>query len=140
MDPRAGEPDWIFFDGTCGLCHRAVVFSVRHDPSGRLFRFAPLGGVTFERVVPPARRAGLPDSLVVVEPGGQVSTRSAAVGRILTRLGGGWGLAGHALLAVPRPLRDAAYDLVARLRPRFFAHPSQACPLLPPELRARFFD
>lgn len=140
MSPMDTESDWVFYDGTCGLCHRAVAFAVRRDPAGRSFRFAPLGGATFERTAVSGRRAGLPDSLVVLEPGGRVLTRGAAVARVLMRVGGGWGLAGRALLAVPRPLRDGAYDLVARVRRRLFARPPQACPLLPPELRARFFD
>jgi predicted DCC family thiol-disulfide oxidoreductase YuxK len=39
---------------------------------------------------------------------------------------------------VPRPLRDAAYDFVARRRLRWFDPPEDACPLVPPRLRSRF--
>ena len=39
---------------------------------------------------------------------------------------------------VPRPLRDVAYDFVARVRYRIFGKTKEACPLMPPELRSRF--
>jgi predicted DCC family thiol-disulfide oxidoreductase YuxK len=57
---------------------------------------------------------------------------------ILRRLGGAWPALGGAARIVPRPVRDAVYDLVARYRRRFFAEPADACPMLPPELRSRF--
>ena len=43
-----------------------------------------------------------------------------------------------ALRLVPRALRDAAYDFVARRRLRWFGRASQACPLVPAHLRGRF--
>ena len=48
----------IFYDGDCGLCHRAVRVVLAADPEGRAFRFAPLGGETF-RALMQARGAGL---------------------------------------------------------------------------------
>ena len=51
------------------------------------------------------------------------------------------GLAGSArwfgvLRVLPRPLRDRAYDVVARRRHRWF--PQGACAIPPPEVRRRF--
>ena len=59
------QPELLFYDGHCGLCHRSVQFLLRHDPGGRAFRFAPLQGCTFEATIPPAQRAQLPDSMVI---------------------------------------------------------------------------
>ena len=139
--PRATSttgPEVLFYDGGCGLCHRAVRFVLWADPEGRAFRFAPLGGATFEAEVPAAERAQLPDSLVLRTAEGALLTRSAGVLHLLRRLGGVW--RGLALLfgLVPRPLRDAAYDFVARIRLRLFARPDDACPVVPPPLRGRF--
>jgi len=39
---------------------------------------------------------------------------------------------------VPRGIRDRAYDGIARVRYRLFRKPTDACPVTPPELRARF--
>lgn len=132
------EPDRVFYDGGCGLCHRAVLFALLRDGDGSRFRFAPLHGETFARILPANVRSVLPDSLVVVDPQGGVHTRSAAVVRILRRLDGGWGRVGAALDALPVPLLDFAYRATAALRRKLFAAPPDACPAVPPHLRTRF--
>ena len=42
-------PDLLFYDGTCGLCHRAVTFALARDPDGSRFRFAALQGARAHR-------------------------------------------------------------------------------------------
>jgi predicted DCC family thiol-disulfide oxidoreductase YuxK len=130
----------VFYDGACGLCHRTVRFAIARDRDGSRFRYAALGGEAFRRLVPEPDRAGLPDSIVVRTPDGRLLTRSQAVAHILGRIGGGWGLTGHALGLLPRGLRDWGYDGIARVRHRLFRRPVDACPVTPPELRARFDD
>lgn len=132
------DPDRVFYDGGCGLCHRAVLFALHRDRDGSRFRFAPLHGETFARVLPEDVRAVLPDSLVVVDPRGGVHTRSAAVVRILRGLDGGWGRVGAALDALPGPLLDFVYRGTAAVRRRLFAAPPEACPAVPLPLRSRF--
>jgi len=137
--PRgAPAPERLFYDGSCGLCHRAVRFVLAEDRTGNAFRVAPLGGAAFEREIPAGARAGLPDSLLVVRADGARLARSAAVLHIAACLGGLWRALALVLRAVPAPLRDLGYDAVARVRLRLFARPTEACPLLPPHLRARF--
>jgi predicted DCC family thiol-disulfide oxidoreductase YuxK len=130
-------PDTIFYDGHCGLCHRFVRFVATADRDGS-FRFAPLAGATFERAAPPEQRTGLPDSVVLRTGDGRLLVKSDAVIYMLERLGGMWPLAARAVGLVPAPLRDAAYDLVARLRGRLFKRPAAVCPTVPPHLRSRF--
>ncbi|MCA9321393.1 MAG: DUF393 domain-containing protein, partial [Planctomycetes bacterium] len=81
------QPDIVFFDGGCGLCHRAVRHALRHDRGRDQFRFAPLVGPTADEVLDEAFRRDPPDSLVVVTPEGEHLLRSSAVIRILKRLG-----------------------------------------------------
>ena len=131
-------PELVLYDGGCGLCHRSVLFLLRRDTDGTLFRFAPLGGEAFAREVPEEARAGLPDSIVLVSAEGRLLVRSEAALHALGRLGRGWRAASRLLRLVPGPLRDAAYDLVARFRLRLFPRPESACPRLPPELARRF--
>ena len=128
----------VFYDGGCGLCHRAVRFAIAHDADGSRFRFASLDGEGFRRRVPEAARVGLPDSIVALTPEGALLVRSAAVVHVLTRVGGPWKLVGRLLTLVPRWIRDAGYDGVARVRHLMFKRPVDACPVTPPELRARF--
>jgi predicted DCC family thiol-disulfide oxidoreductase YuxK len=128
----------LFYDGGCGLCHRAVRFVLAFDRDGRAFRFAPLGGATFLERVPEAERSGLPDSLVLRTEEGALLTRSAAVLHVLRRLGGFFRLLAALGGIVPGVLRDALYDFVARVRFRLFARPDDVCPLVPRDQRARF--
>jgi Uncharacterized protein conserved in bacteria len=101
----------IFYDGGCGLCHRAVRFAIAHDPEGARFRFASLDSDGFRRRVPAAARAGLPDSIVALTPDGALLVRSAAVIHVLERVGGAWGFWGRLLRLVPRWVRDTGYEV-----------------------------
>ncbi|MHC4380516.1 MAG: thiol-disulfide oxidoreductase DCC family protein [Planctomycetota bacterium] len=56
----------------------------------------------------------------------------------MRHLGGYWRVVAAILWCVPRPIRDALYDGLARIRTRLFARPAEVCPLLPPRLRDRF--
>ncbi len=108
------------------------------DEDGRRFRFAPLGGPTFRALVDEAERASLPDSLVVRTEAGRLLTRSAGVVHLLKRLGGPWRPIGTLGGFIPPSLLDWTYDRIARVRHRLFAKPDDACPMVPPGLRARF--
>ena len=120
------------------MCHRAVKFVLKHDRSGKAFRFAPLQGETFQARVAAERRAGLPDSVVVLTREGKLLVRSDGVlayfsanRRRVESAGGGVGV-------IPRGLRDFVYDFVARIRYRVFGRRDDLCPMVPAELRARF--
>jgi predicted DCC family thiol-disulfide oxidoreductase YuxK len=134
----APHPEILFYDGYCGLCHRAVRFVIAQDRAGTLFRFAPLQGGKFPRLVGPAQRGTLPDSIVVMTTDGELLARSDAFLHILRRLGGAWKAWAVVLNIVPRRFRDFVYDFVARIRYRVFGRRDDLCPVMPPELRARF--
>jgi predicted DCC family thiol-disulfide oxidoreductase YuxK len=137
LRPRAVPRATVFYDGQCGLCHRLVRFVLARDAAGA-FRFAPLGGETFQSSVPAWRAGALPDSIVVRTADGALLVRTAAVRHVLLALGGPWRIAGGALQLVPAALADRLYDGVARVRHRLFARPAGACPVLPSDLRSRF--
>ncbi len=113
----------VFYDGACGLCHGFVRFVLRHGPPDILF--APL---------PPQRR----DTMAVQLGNGQELKRSDAVLTVLEQFGPVWRRLVQVLRWIPRPLRDAVYNLIARVRNRVSKAPGQICPLVPPELRSRF--
>jgi predicted DCC family thiol-disulfide oxidoreductase YuxK len=118
------DADLVLYDGTCGLCHRSVRFIVAEDQHGA-FTFAPLP-------------EGGEKSSVEVRTGERLLTKSSAVIHILHRLGGYWRVVGFVFSLVPRALRDAGYDFIARIRYRIFGRTKEACPLMPPDLRSRF--
>lgn len=128
--------DLVAFDGACGLCHRTVRFLVHRDDGSR-FQFAPLQGETLRARLAPDQLAALPDSLVVLTEG-RLLLKARAVAHVLRRLGGGWGVIGRALDALPGWLSEGGYDAVARVRHRWFTRPETACPWVPEALRGRF--
>jgi len=132
--------DLLFYDGGCGLCHRWVVFMLRHDLEGSRFRFAPIGGTTWNETIPASVRQTLPDSLVLRTADGRTLVRSDAVLSIGERLSGGWRSLARITGLLPRWVLDLGYDGIARVRKRLFSAPAGSCPVVPAELRARFLQ
>lgn len=128
----------VFYDGDCGLCHRAVRFVLAEDDVETKFQFAPLGGEAFAKLLDAGNRQSFPDSIVVQTATGSLLTKSRAVFHILQRLGGLWRVIAIVCSIIPARLRDILYDGVARVRKRLFAKPAAACPVLPAHLRKRF--
>lgn len=123
----------VYFDGLCNLCDGFVRFLVARDRKGR-YRFTSLQGATA------ATRLGErfeydPQTIVLEEPR-RFRVRSDAVLAILTGLGGLWRVAAL-LRVVPRGLRDAAYNYVARKRHTWYGR-RDACRIPAPEEQARF--
>lgn len=125
----------VLFDGVCNLCHGAVRFLLERDPAARL-RFASLqSGVGRALLAEHGIDADALDTIVLVDADG-AHLRSDAALRIVRVLGPPWSWL-RVLAALPRPLRDAAYDFVARNRYRWFGK-KDACPMPRPEWTARF--
>ena len=124
----------VLFDGTCAFCEGAVTFVARRDPEG-YFRFGTSqsseGAALLARHGVGREQAR---SIVLIEDG-QVYLRSTASLRIARRLPLPWRAAAIAL-AVPPPVRDVVYRVVAALRHRL-AGRSNACENPPPEIRSR---
>ena len=129
------SPAIILFDGVCNLCNGAVNFIIRRDKHG-YFKFASLQSDAAKRAVPGSglRVPGF-DSMILVE-NGRTHIKSSAALRIARRLGALWPLLG-AFIIVPRPLRDAVYDWIARNRYRWFGK-RESCMIPNDRIRDRF--
>lgn len=132
----------ILFDGVCGLCDHLVQFVLRHDRRG-IFHFAPLQSDIGREAV--AQAGGDPNVLTTMyvvadfqSAARRTLTKSRAALFVAERLGWPWRLA-MALRAVPRPLLDPLYDLVARIRYRIFGR-FEHCILPTPGFRQRFLE
>ena len=127
----------LLFDGVCNLCDASVRFIIDRDPAS-VFRFASLQSNTGRRL---SAQHGLDadelDTLVLIDDG-RAYVQSDAVLRAASHLGRPWSWA-SSLTAIPRPIRNAAYQLVARNRIRLFGR-RDACRIPTPELRARFLS
>jgi predicted DCC family thiol-disulfide oxidoreductase YuxK len=137
VTPPDPDHDVVFYDGSCGLCHRFVRFILKRDRKAQ-FRFAPLESDALRSSFTRQQQEQLPDSVVIVTRDGEVLTRSAGVLYVLNRLGRGWRALGGGLELVPWIVRDAVYDWVASVRYRLFKRPETVCPVVPAELRERF--
>ncbi|MEW4489538.1 DCC1-like thiol-disulfide oxidoreductase family protein [Thalassoglobus sp. JC818] len=112
----------VFFDGVCGFCNGTVDFLMKRDPDHHL-RFAPLQGATAQKLLTEEQRNL--DSIVFKEST-DVWKKSAAIVRILWKIGGVWSFLGTLLWLVPFPIRDFFYGLIARVRYRIFGK-REAC-------------
>jgi len=107
----------ILYDGVCIFCSRWVRFVATRD-TAKTFRFTAIQSAYGTRLaqafaIDPAD----PDTNAVIH-GGVAHFKSDAALTVLSSLPGWqWVMV---LFAVPRPLRNAVYDLVARKRYRIF--------------------
>jgi predicted DCC family thiol-disulfide oxidoreductase YuxK len=108
----------LLYDGSCGFCQANVQFVLRHERRHTL-NFAPLQGAFGSAVRERHPELAETDSVVWVSNpqtnSEQVVVRSSAAIEVLKYLGGPW-RAMALIWFVPRPLRNWAYDLVARHR------------------------
>ncbi|ARA92450.1 MAG: thiol-disulfide oxidoreductase DCC family protein [Bacteroidetes bacterium] len=125
----------ILFDGVCNLCNASVNFVIDHDPAG-YFKMAALQS---DEAAPLLEHFGLQadylDSIVLIE-GDRVYRHSDAALRVARRLDGAWPLL-YAFIVVPRPIRDAVYDWIARNRYAWFGR-RESCRIPTPDVMDRF--
>jgi len=132
----------VLYDGVCGFCNRLVQFALRHDDE-KIFRFASLQSSFGRRVL---TEHGIDTSALstayVLVPGykGQVLLPgSEAILFLLNRFGGIWSVLGKVIRLLPIPIRDWAYNMIARHRYRIFGR-YDSCPLPSAADRERFVD
>jgi predicted DCC family thiol-disulfide oxidoreductase YuxK len=130
------DDDVILYDGVCVFCSRWVRFVVARDIKAR-FRFTPVQSPYGTRL---AQAFGIdaddPDTNAVIH-GGIAFFKSDAALTVLSNLPG-WGWT-RVLFAVPKPFRDAVYNLVARNRYRIFGK-YEACFVPDAAMRARVME
>ena len=127
----------ILFDGVCNLCNHSVQFIIKRDKKNQLL-FASLQGKTGQEIL---KKFNLPandfNSFILLE-GDKIYARSTAALRIAKKLGGGWKLL-YGFMIIPRFIRDAVYNLIAKNRYKWFGKRDE-CMIPTPELKERFLD
>src|SRR5437867_2371378 len=127
----------VLFDGVCNFCNASVRWIIGRDRLER-FRFAALQSGIGAKL---QRRHGLHpnalDSLVLIE-GDRIYLRSTAALRLVRRMPGVWPVL-YALIAVPRPICDFAYDWFARHRYRWFGKRDE-CMVPSEKVKAKFLS
>lgn len=130
------DDDVILYDGVCVFCSRWIRFVAARDVEKR-FRFTAIQSGYGTRL---AQAVGInpddPDTNAVIH-GGEAFFKSDAALTVLSNLPG-WRWT-RALRALPKPLRDVVYGLVARNRYRIFGK-YEACFVPDAEMRARVIE
>lgn len=125
----------LLFDGVCNLCNGFVQFILLRDPRG-VFRFASLQSDTGQLLL---EKYGLDSeslNTVVLIKGGKAYTHSEVALEVAPQLQGFWQWVALFRL-VPRSVRDAIYNWIAKNRYRWFGK-QDACMLPRAEWKARF--
>ncbi|MBK1826611.1 DCC1-like thiol-disulfide oxidoreductase family protein [Haloferula rosea] len=138
LPSRATSPRVIAFDGECMMCSGTIRFLADEDRADQL-RFTPLQserGQQMERACGIADDHGPALESMLIDTGDQVLERSNAVLAILDTLGGHWRAMAIAGRLLPRPMRDAAYNFIARRRYGWFGK-GNACALPSDALKRR---
>ncbi|VIO65495.1 hypothetical protein CI1B_05970 [Bradyrhizobium ivorense] len=134
--PHWPDDDVILYDGVCIFCSRWVGFVLARD-TARRFRFTPIQSDYGTRL---AKTFGIdpddPDTNAVVH-GGVAWLKSDAALTVLSHLPG-WSWI-RTLFAVPKPLRDAVYSLIARNRYKIFGK-YETCFVPDADMRARVLE
>lgn len=117
MRATPSDPIWLF-DSVCVLCSRGVRYTLRHEKSPRI-RFVAIQSGAGRAL---AENHGIdpddPATFLFVE-NGRAFEKSDAVIALCRHLNGPARI-GLVLRFVPRVLRDAAYNFIARNRYRIF--------------------
>lgn len=130
------DDDVILFDGVCVFCSRWVRFVMARDATAR-FRFTPIQSPYGTRLADTLSiDPDDPDTNAVIH-GGIVYFKSDGALTVLSCLPR-WSWV-RVLFAVPRPLRDAVYNIVAKNRYRIFSK-YDTCIVPDAELRARVLE
>lgn len=125
----------ILFDGVCNFCNGVVNFTIRQDKKG-VFRFAALQSPAGQQLL---KQYGLPthafDSFILIDKGKAYKSSTAGL-KLYSGLPWYWRWT-QVFWVVPRFLRDAVYNTIARNRYKWFGRQEQ-CMVPTQELRNRF--
>ncbi len=136
MTSQKGHPV-ILFDGVCNFCNSSVRFVINRDRQ-KLFRFASLQSSYAQNLLQDhVDYQDELDSIVLVQQG-KIYIKSTAALHIAKQLDGLWPLM-TGFFIVPRFIRDAVYDFIARHRYKWFGK-QNACPVPPLGIQDRFIS
>jgi predicted DCC family thiol-disulfide oxidoreductase YuxK len=132
----------VLYDGICGLCNSFIKFVVRHDQNQK-FLFASLQSDFAYRALSKHNRnpKDLNTIFVIVDYGlktERLLVRSKGAIYVLSELGNAWRLCALFNL-LPDSLLDAAYNLIAKYRYRWFGK-YDSCQMPDSETSTRFIE
>lgn len=126
----------ILFDGVCNLCSDTVLKVIKLDTKNT-FVFASLQSDIGQKIINHLQiDIAKTDSIILYEPTVGYDIKSSAALKIMNDFGGFWKLT-QLFWVFPRPIRDIAYDFIAKNRYKWFGK-KEACMIPTAELKAKF--
>lgn len=129
------QEDIVYFDGMCNLCNVSVQFIIARDKRAR-FKFASLQGDYALHALGGCYIEKHASNGLVLQRGAALYNKSSAALQIARQLNGIWPLL-SIFWIVPKPLRDALYNIVAKNRYRWFGK-EDTCRIPSAETNHRF--
>ena len=126
----------ILFDGVCNLCNAWVKFVIDKERTDA-YQFASLQSESARRMLKQYEYKSNLSSIVLIEDG-VLYERSGAALKILGNLRFPWSLI-QVFGIIPRPMRDAIYNLIAKYRYTWFGK-REECAWMPDRGTVRFID
>ncbi|HEX5152014.1 MAG TPA: thiol-disulfide oxidoreductase DCC family protein [Parafilimonas sp.] len=127
----------ILFDGVCNLCYTSVQYVIKHDPQ-KVFRFASLQSPFAQKILTGQNLSSNDYRSFILFAGNKIYTRSTAALLVARRLSG-FAKFLYVFMILPKFMRDAAYNIIAKNRYKWFGK-KQDCRLPAPELKNLFLD
>jgi predicted DCC family thiol-disulfide oxidoreductase YuxK len=127
----------ILFDGFCNFCNRTVNIILKYDQDGH-FLFAASQSNAGINLLDQFNLNQKASASVILIDNEKVYTKTDAVIQIAICLKG-WPRLFMWLKLIPKPIRDFAYDLIAKNRYRLFGK-RQTCSIPDESIRHRFLE
>ena len=116
-DSLTTDTPYLFYDGECSLCNRAVGFIIKHDKH-KIFRYYPIGSPFAESITEIKQLAGNIDSVILFYHQ-RIFIYSDVLIQVAKILGGKLHVL-RALWIIPKPIRDYIYKKIALHRYNIF--------------------
>ena len=127
----------ILFDGVCNFCNRTINIILKYDKQA-YFQFAASQSIAAMGIMQAFKIEHIAIASVILIDNEKVYTKTDAVIQIANRLSG-WPKLFRLLKFIPKPMRDFAYDLIAKNRYALFGKKDD-CMIPEPSMRHRFLQ
>ena len=118
--------DFLFLDGDCGLCHRLAIFIDKRMKKSANIGYRPNSSDDAKRVIASMPSSYIKSDTVYLIRNGKPYMKSSAAIRCLLYMKWHYRVLYPFCWIVPLPLRNIAYNIVARFRHKIFKRP-QVC-------------
>ena len=125
----------IRFEGVCNLCNGAVTYIIKRDKKN-IFKFAALQSEIGQELISKFNIDTLKVDSIILIDGEKNYEKSTAALHIAKHLSGTYHLL-FGFMIVPKFLRNAIYDYIARNRYKWFGK-KESCMIPTPELKSKF--